>query len=117
METVYVYFVSQQRDGRVKIGVSSDPDRRVKEMQTGNAKPLTVIARFPFPNRASAMAIERELHEKYSRFRVSGEWFRPRLLKALRVGGKRLIGGSSKRPQVGAAIIEHTKDFAPQVWA
>ena len=98
----YVYFI-QQGFGGVKIGVSDDPDARCAQMQTGTSKPLRVIARFPIEGRAAAFSLERELHVKFAHLRTSGEWFKPAVLRELKVGGRRLIGGTKRNPAGGVA--------------
>jgi hypothetical protein len=69
-------------------------------MQTGTSKRLRVIAKFPCSDRNEAFSIERELHEKYERFRGRGEWFKPAILRAMKCGQKRIIGGTHKNPKV-----------------
>jgi len=99
--STYVYFIQQGHGGSIKIGVSDDPDYRCKQMQTATARPLRVIARLPCQSRAQAFDLERELHTKFSHLRMGGEWFKRRILKELKVDGRRLIGGTSKAPKGG----------------
>lgn len=103
-DTVYVYFI-QQGFGAIKIGVSGDPDSRCIAMQTGTSKTLRVIARIPFTNRDEAFSMEKELHEKYIHLRLKGEWFKRGLLREMRIGRKRLIGGTGKNPHNGLMDI------------
>lgn len=100
--TTYVYFI-QQGFGGIKIGVSDDPKARCAAMQTGTSKPLRIIAQFPFSSRSEAFAMEKTLHRGYAHLRTNGEWFKPGLLRELKVGGKRIIGGTKKRPHGGLA--------------
>jgi predicted GIY-YIG superfamily endonuclease len=97
MTVTYVYFI-QQGYGAIKIGVSDDPDQRLLKLQTGTSRALRVIAKFPFSTRAAAFDMERDLHLKFCHLRLSGEWFKRRLLKELKIQGKRVIGGTSKNP-------------------
>jgi len=76
----YVYFIRQaQKKGNcpIKIGVSKDPDYRLKRLQTGNPNKLEVIAAIPFDIEKDAYTMERSLHwiaeNKYQR--LIGEWF------------------------------------------
>ena len=98
--TTYVYFIQQGR-GSVKIGVSDDPEKRLRTMQTGNQKPLRLLGSVPFQSRSDAFEVEKYLHEKYSHYRSKGEWFRRAVLKEIKIKGKRLIGGSGNRPGGG----------------
>ena len=64
----YVYWLS---DGEhVKIGFSSYPAQRIRELQTGNGRPLSLVAL-----EAAAPAREGELHRFFSEKRRAGEWF------------------------------------------
>jgi predicted GIY-YIG superfamily endonuclease len=93
----YVYFI-QQGYGSIKIGVSDDPEIRLKQMQTGTSRILRIIAKFPFANRTEAFNMEKQLHVEYAYLRTTGEWFKRRLLHDLKAGSKRIIGGTSKHP-------------------
>jgi len=72
-ETVYLYAMSAGHE--IKLGVSSDPDRRQKDMQTGNAKDIELLWRLGPVGRAEAFKLEKQLHRKCKRFNVRGEWF------------------------------------------
>lgn len=66
----YVYCIS---DGEfVKIGYSTNPQARVSELQTGNARPLRLAYYF-----AGTLQDEADLHQKYIEDNVLQEWFRP----------------------------------------
>lgn len=66
----YVYFVS---DGEsIKIGRAVNVLNRLRAMQSGSAKPLTVLATFLTDN-----SIESELHRRFKAAHVKGEWYRP----------------------------------------
>lgn len=68
----YVYFIS---DGEaVKIGFSEKPLRRIKGLQSGHPKPLTLLGTIP----ASVMD-EMALHKRFDHLRIQGEWFRATL--------------------------------------
>lgn len=95
----FLYFI-QRGYGSIKIGVSDDPETRLSHLQTGAEKPLRLIAKFPMSSRAEAFAVEKEVHERFAHLRLTGEWFKKRLLYELKFGGKRLIGGTTKHPMV-----------------
>jgi len=101
-QPTYVYFI-QQGYGSIKIGVSHDVAGRCAQMQTGTSKRLRVIAQFPFHSRSDAFAMERSLHAAYAHLRTNGEWFKPALLRELKVKGRRVIGGTKKNPVGGWA--------------
>lgn len=56
--------------GPVKIGVSTDVNRRLRVLATAHYEPLTVIATVDAPDKA-----ERELHDLLRPHRIQGEWF------------------------------------------
>lgn len=84
----YVYIVQQWEGdgirGPLKIGIAEDPDLRLAELQCGNPRRLSVIARFPFLSRELAFAREQWLHRKFHHLNIRGEWFHGKLYKKLR---------------------------------
>jgi hypothetical protein len=66
----YLYFIEAVGLKRVKIGVSKDPEERLKQLQTGSPISLSMVAKCP-----GDVNIERSLHKKLSEYRVDGEWF------------------------------------------
>ncbi len=67
-----LYLIYSRDVGRVKIGLSEDPVKRLKQLQTGSPVHLELFA---FKNRRKATVKEVELHERFQHKRVSGEWF------------------------------------------
>lgn len=59
-------------DTAYKIGFSADPESRVKELQTGNDKIITLLFEM---ERKDANFLEKHLHRKFRKHRLSGEWF------------------------------------------
>ncbi|MBP0440636.1 GIY-YIG nuclease family protein [Tianweitania sediminis] len=57
-------------DGAVKIGFSRDVASRLKTLQTASAKKIEF-----FGARPGSMADEAALHERFSEYRINGEWF------------------------------------------
>lgn len=68
----YVYFVWFTSSGPVKIGCSTDPSRRLKELQRGTRFTLRMSGVVP-----GGYDLERDLHRHFSHLRVIGEWFQP----------------------------------------
>jgi len=71
-EPAWVYFIGQDYDTPIKIGVSVDPDERLNGIQTGHPERLSVLARIP-----GTQQTEAELHRKFAHLRMQGEWFKP----------------------------------------
>ena len=67
VNTVYLI----ESNGLIKIGFSSDFDKRLKSYKTHNAN-LNVLC---VAELEDAFEIETKLHKKYKDFQVNGEWF------------------------------------------
>lgn len=63
---MHTYFVATHN--RVKIGRSASPPKRIKSLQTAQPEPLRVLLVLEGDR-------EREMHDRFSRHRRSGEWF------------------------------------------
>jgi hypothetical protein len=75
--------VSEQADA-VKIGVTSDPSRRMQQIQTGFPYPdLKVAAQLLLETRSAALACEAALHKALEQFQTHREWFQYRPLAGL----------------------------------
>ena len=64
-----IYFI--RCGGFVKIGVSRDPSRRIRDMVTGNPHDMELLHTAP-----GDIAVERRLHEKFRTQHHHHEWFR-----------------------------------------
>lgn len=73
MET-YVYYI-EDGHGHVKIGVSSEPEKRLKQCQTGNPYKLYIKNIERYNSCGDAYRREKELHNRFKKFRLCGEWF------------------------------------------
>lgn len=65
-----VYFITDKKN--IKIGYSKNPNKRIKQLNTGNAKKLILIG---YVNGDKNK--EKELHCQFSQDRLNGEWFSP----------------------------------------
>ena len=68
----YIYLIQSLEEGYYKIGVSKNPQRRIKELQTGNSSPLKLVETY---QSEYADKIERTLQRRYSHLNKEGEWF------------------------------------------
>jgi len=66
-----VYLLKQL--GYTKIGKADNVLHRIKQLQTATPEPIEYIASF---NTDKALELESLIHNKYSLFRSSGEWFK-----------------------------------------
>lgn len=67
-----VYFVQQGEGGPVKIGVTDNVVRRVKELEGLRGARLTLLAAMP-----GTMELEQAIHQAFAPYRIEGEWFQP----------------------------------------
>ncbi|MEW9855948.1 GIY-YIG nuclease family protein [Novosphingobium sp. M1R2S20] len=66
-----VYFI-QAASGPIKIGVSGNPQSRLKNLQVGSAEKLTLLATVP-----GGRFTEEQIHQRLIAHRLHGEWFSP----------------------------------------
>lgn len=66
----FVYVIHAQGTPRVKLGVTTDVDSRLRAIQTGCPYKCVVLAKWPGSPR-----LERKLHEHFKEHRKHGEWF------------------------------------------
>lgn len=68
----FVYFVQQGDDGPIKIGLAIDVGKRLDHLMAANSAELIVKAIIP-----GSVELESELHLRFARHVIRGEWFRP----------------------------------------
>lgn len=68
----WVYLIQALNGGPIKIGWARDPERRLQDLQTGQAEQLTLLAVIPGTKR-----LEHDIHRKLIYARLGGEWFQP----------------------------------------
>lgn len=81
MKNLITYFISDPEAGVVKIGKSYNPERRLRQLQTGCARPLCLAMLLPIGlERLGKCAPggwnEKTLHVRFQKDRLEGEWFR-----------------------------------------
>lgn len=71
--TNYIYFI-QRVDGigPIKIGTSTNPNKRLAGIQTSNPYRLRIIKLI-----LGGLKVEHNLHTKFKEYRMEGEWFKP----------------------------------------
>ena len=78
-----VYFILQTSkitdEKYYKIGYSTDPEKRVRELKTGN--PNTLELKYIIENVPSSF--EKHMHLICDRYRVDGEWFKDSVINFL----------------------------------
>jgi len=66
----YVYVIGNTHAEVCKIGFSKTPNKRLKGIQTGCPYPIKILYLF-----VGSINLEKQLHKKYSKYRLNGEWF------------------------------------------
>jgi hypothetical protein len=77
---MYVYAIRNTVTGNVKLGISRNPETRVKQLQTGNDCKLELVAYQKAYNR---FADERALHIANQSKHITGEWFSGEVVEAI----------------------------------
>lgn len=77
---MYLYF-ARNAHGHIKIGVSRNPEKRVKRLQcnTGRSQgsdgAIELLATRKYPGEWEARTAERLFHGDFAEHRLNGEWF------------------------------------------
>lgn len=75
MGVKYIYVIKESDSTEiVKIGFSGNPERRLKQLQTGHPKPLDLYHKEEV-NPGLVKALERVIHRTLAHKRKNGEWF------------------------------------------
>lgn len=70
----YVYIMTTKR--ALKIGVSKNPEKRIKSLQTANPDKITLAHVEPMNSRTQAYNIEKRMLHSYKKYKSNGEWFK-----------------------------------------
>lgn len=68
---MYVYAIKEVDTGRLKLGISRNPNERLKQLQTGNSSKLELVAY----KKANSFQDEQLTHSQNKDYWVRGEWF------------------------------------------
>ena len=74
MKYSYVYFFTDNH-GHIKIGKADSVIERLQELQTGNPYKLVILLTVMLDSPLLAFSLEQELHKKFDKYRLEGEWF------------------------------------------
>lgn len=67
-----VYFIQSGEGGPIKIGYSTNVEKRQRDLQISSPHQLALLARLP-----GGPKLEKVIHRGFAEHRVKGEWFRP----------------------------------------
>lgn len=68
----FLYLIRDEFTGYIKIGISLNPTKRIKELQTGNSNTLTLIYTI---QTEYYISLESTLHRHYKHLNIINEWF------------------------------------------
>ena len=75
----HVYLISYEDslDGPIKIGYSHHPPTRLKQLQTGNPRRLTIFGNIGFKDELAARLVEKIIlyYFNYNNLSINGEWY------------------------------------------
>jgi hypothetical protein len=66
----HIYFIQQGENGAIKIGYSTDPEKRLRTLRTASPYPLQMRLVIE-----GGKKLEKELHDKFADCQLDGEWF------------------------------------------
>lgn len=69
-ETGYIYFVAAPEAGRIKVGFSATPERRINSLMTSSAYKLETLLVIE-----GSREQEQAIHQRFAHLRVHREWF------------------------------------------
>jgi predicted GIY-YIG superfamily endonuclease len=71
----FVYLIGSITHNWYKIGMSADPMKRYKTLESALPFPLTLMHTQPMRSRRQAKRVEYALHRHFGHLRLHGEWF------------------------------------------
>ncbi|OQW93477.1 MAG: hypothetical protein BWK79_10930 [Beggiatoa sp. IS2] len=74
-DTLYVYAIREVDSGNIKLGISKDPQVRLKQLQVGNSSRLELIA---YREAKNGYCDEHSVHDANNDYHIRGEWFSPK---------------------------------------
>lgn len=69
---MFIYAILEEDTGNIKIGISKNPEQRLKQLQIGNSSQLSIIKTIEAKNNFKD---EKVLHFKNKEHLLRGEWF------------------------------------------
>lgn len=92
--SVKIYFIRTiEKEPLLKIGMTSDVDRRISELQTGSGKRLELVGTLACRGLEHARQVEVRAHKAMRRSHQRGEWFRFGYKERMAV--RRMLDGSA----------------------
>lgn len=71
----FIYVIAPRPEGPCKIGLSGNPNRRLRQLQTGHPEPLSLYHTMEVEAGRVAL-LEKLIHKTLRVWKQKGEWFR-----------------------------------------
>ena len=85
---MYVYAIQEVSTGNIKLGISSNPERRCKQLQTANSSELKLLVSILATDR---FKFESKLHNENKDLRIRGEWFKAEIVQRVTKTAENLL--------------------------
>lgn len=74
---MYVYLIQSGNKPKspIKIGMSNDPEKRIKQLQTGNPVILRLVLSIKCKSRSHAFRLEKTMHQLLKGNNIINEWY------------------------------------------
>ena len=79
---MFVYAIMEEDTKNIKLGISRNPEARLKQLQIGNSSRLHLVGYRKAENRFKD---EKTLHQKNEAYRIHGEWFSNESLNSIAI--------------------------------
>lgn len=120
---MFAYIISCRTVDFIKIGITTDPQRRLTELQTNSPYTLQIALLIECNNLTTAQQLEKLLHELMHASRSNGEWFHASVLTAieyaemlLSISGNISLIGEGKQQKITAQSTCNSKHDAVKAW-
>jgi hypothetical protein len=103
MQPTQLYII-EAANGTLKFGVSSDPKRRLFELQQPSALELSLRSTIHVPSDERAFALLHLLRVRYDAYRAHGDWYR---VKYKQVQGDLVWALQTTNLLLTSSVVEH----------
>ncbi len=76
----YVYAIREVNTGNIKLGISRDPESRLRQLQVANSGELELVA---YRKAVNKFQDEKNIHQLAADYHIRGEWFTSSALKVM----------------------------------
>lgn len=101
-----IYFIQNEVTRNIKIGTSSNPEKRLQSLQTASAENLVILGIID-----GGVQEEKKLHIMFAQHRLRGEWFleNDELVDYIKEDNIEFIPNISSHPEYG--VVEYYRQI------